>query len=210
MATLGPVARGQPIDRPDASLSERDIGVITLAPRPGTHWMHSHQGMQEQQLMAAPLIIRDASRGADEQEVVLMLHDFSFRSPEEIFAGLRKPTPSAATTMSGMPAKPTQAKPMQGMAMNTPGMAGGAMPGAAGMTRGWATANAIRWPPSGTASRCFNHWTRSPPPVLGSYADPHRSIGRQPGGAPPFVEDARIIFKRGAGGWVQQRHAVER
>jgi FtsP/CotA-like multicopper oxidase with cupredoxin domain len=103
---------------------------------PGTFWMHSHQGMQEQQLMAAPLIIHDASPRADEQEVVMMLHDFSFRSPEEIFAGLRKPPPSAGTTMggmSGMPGKPTQAKPMQGMAMGAnggmPAMAGGAMPG---------------------------------------------------------------------------------
>jgi FtsP/CotA-like multicopper oxidase with cupredoxin domain len=95
---------------------------------PGTFWMHSHQGMQEQQLMAAPLIIRDAGRGADEQEVVMMLHDFSFRSPEEIFAGLRKPTPSAGMKMGAM-----SAKPMQGMAMGAnggmPGMAGGAMPG---------------------------------------------------------------------------------
>jgi hypothetical protein len=26
------------------------------APRPGTHWMHSHHGLQEQRLMAAPLV----------------------------------------------------------------------------------------------------------------------------------------------------------
>ena len=28
------------------------------APRPGTFWMHSHQGMQELQLMSGPLIVR--------------------------------------------------------------------------------------------------------------------------------------------------------
>lgn len=57
--------------------------------RPGTFWMHSHQGLQEQGLLAAPLIIRD-SRGLprDEQEVVIMLHDFTFRDPQEIFAEL--------------------------------------------------------------------------------------------------------------------------
>jgi FtsP/CotA-like multicopper oxidase with cupredoxin domain len=83
---------------------------------PGTFWMHSHQGFQEQQLLTAPLIIRDGARRADEQEVVIMLHDFSFRSPEEIFAGLRKPGARAGMMMSGMGAKP--AKPMAGMAMD--------------------------------------------------------------------------------------------
>ncbi len=58
--------------------------------RPGTNWMHSHLGLQEQSLLAAPLIVADpAEAGLDEQEVVLMLHDFSFRDPAEIMAGLR-------------------------------------------------------------------------------------------------------------------------
>jgi len=51
--------------------------------RGGTHWMHSHLGGQEQNLLAAPLIIHD---GAPEmQEVVIILHDFSFRGPDEIY-----------------------------------------------------------------------------------------------------------------------------
>jgi len=59
------------------------------AARPGTHWMHSHHGLQEQRLLAAPLIVRtDADVRADAQEVVLMLEDFSFRDPAEILAGL--------------------------------------------------------------------------------------------------------------------------
>ena len=57
---------------------------------PGTNWMHSHHGLQEQALMAAPLIIRDpADAGADMQEVVVLFHDFTFRDPDEVFAGLR-------------------------------------------------------------------------------------------------------------------------
>lgn len=57
--------------------------------RPGTNWMHSHVGFQEQQLMAAPLIVRDPrDAGRDEQEVVVLFHDFTFRDPEEIFAEL--------------------------------------------------------------------------------------------------------------------------
>jgi len=56
----------------------------------GTFWMHSHQGLQEQRLMAAPLIIRDSRDRADQQEVVVMLADFSFTPPEQIFENLKK------------------------------------------------------------------------------------------------------------------------
>jgi FtsP/CotA-like multicopper oxidase with cupredoxin domain len=74
------------------------------APIPGTYWMHSHQGMQEQSLMTAPLIVRSAEEmRADRQEVVLMLHDFSFRTPDELLAGLTKSNGSqSAMPKSGM------------------------------------------------------------------------------------------------------------
>jgi len=62
-----------------------------FAPRTGTHWMHSHHGLQEQLLMAAPLIVHtpDDLR-ADVQEVTVLLHDFTFRDPAELLAGLTK------------------------------------------------------------------------------------------------------------------------
>jgi FtsP/CotA-like multicopper oxidase with cupredoxin domain len=51
--------------------------------------MHSHVCMQEQVLMTAPLIVEDEmALREDRQEIVLMLHDFTFRSPEEVLAGL--------------------------------------------------------------------------------------------------------------------------
>ena len=56
----------------------------------GTFWMHSHEGFQEQLLLAAPLIIRDARDATVQQEVVVTLADFSFTPPEEIFQRLRK------------------------------------------------------------------------------------------------------------------------
>jgi FtsP/CotA-like multicopper oxidase with cupredoxin domain len=56
----------------------------------GTFWMHSHADLQEQLLMAAPLIIHDQRDRPDQQEVVVMLADFTFTSPEEIFANLQK------------------------------------------------------------------------------------------------------------------------
>ena len=57
--------------------------------RPGTHWMHSHHGLQEQALMAAPLIVRTAEDlRADAQEVTVLLHDFSFRDPAELLTSV--------------------------------------------------------------------------------------------------------------------------
>ncbi len=56
---------------------------------PGTNWMHAHT-LQEQQLLAAPLIVADPrDDGRDEQEVVVLLHDFSFTPAEEILEKLK-------------------------------------------------------------------------------------------------------------------------
>ncbi len=61
------------------------------APRPGTHWMHSHHGLQEQLLLAAPLIVHGkADEAADRQEVVVLLHDFTFRDPAEVLQTLQQ------------------------------------------------------------------------------------------------------------------------
>ena len=86
----------------------------------GTFWMHSHQGLQEQLLMAAPLIIRDPRDRANEQEVVIMLADFSFTPPEQIFENLKK-----SGSMAGM------AKPAAGAAAPMASMAGMKMAGVA-------------------------------------------------------------------------------
>ena len=56
----------------------------------GTRWMHSHFGLEEQNLLAAPLIIRETSAiRSGVQEVVVFLEDFSWRRPSEIFDDLR-------------------------------------------------------------------------------------------------------------------------
>lgn len=72
---------------------------------PGTYWMHSHFNLtQTQRLLAAPLIVRakdDLAR--DEQEVVVMLDDFTFTDPEEILAKLQgRPAGSKSADMPGM------------------------------------------------------------------------------------------------------------
>jgi FtsP/CotA-like multicopper oxidase with cupredoxin domain len=63
--------------------------------------MHSHQGLQEQLLMAAPLIIRDQRDRPGQQEIVVMLTDFSFTQPDQIFAELRNPKPMANMAAPG-------------------------------------------------------------------------------------------------------------
>lgn len=107
--------------------------------RPGTNWMHSHVGFQEQQMMAAPLIVRDpAEAGLDEQEVVVLFHDFTFRDPEEIYAkliagmdhGAQDATSdrqsSSGQTAAGQAMAPAQRMPLQApMAMDHAAMGHG-------------------------------------------------------------------------------------
>jgi FtsP/CotA-like multicopper oxidase with cupredoxin domain len=83
----------------------------------GTFWMHSHQGLQEQLLLNAPLLILGERDRPGRQDIVLTLSDFSFTPPAEIFANPKKG--------AGMP----------GMAAETGGMAGkGGMAGMAAAT----------------------------------------------------------------------------
>lgn len=73
-----------------APLKPGESYAYDFKPRPGTHWMHSHVGLQEQKLLAAPMIVRSrADVAADEQEHVVLLHDFTFREPAEILAELK-------------------------------------------------------------------------------------------------------------------------
>ncbi|MBB3462239.1 multicopper oxidase family protein [Rhizobium sp. BK377] len=98
----------------------------------GTHWMHAHT-LQEQNLLAAPLIVRTAEDlERDEQEVVVLLHDFSFLSAEELLAKL-KGNGSAAS--AGMPMGHGAMQGMAGMQHTMSGgdMSGMAMPGIAAM-----------------------------------------------------------------------------
>lgn len=64
----------------------------------GTFWMHAHT-LQEQNLLAAPLIVRGAN-ARDEQDVVILLHDFSFAAPEELLAKLKGSSASGMSDMS--------------------------------------------------------------------------------------------------------------
>ena len=74
-------------DMPMPLLAPKETRSYDFQARPGTHWMHSHVPIQGMQLLAAPLIVRsEADLAADRQEAVVFLHDFSFKSPEEVLA----------------------------------------------------------------------------------------------------------------------------
>lgn len=81
----------------------------------GTRWMHSHFGLQEQNLLAAPLIVRETEAiRSGRQEVVVLFEDFSWARPETLLDRLRQPM-SGGMAMGGM------AMPMPGgMKMSTP------------------------------------------------------------------------------------------
>ena len=73
--------------RPDGgalAVGQTDAHDFELTP--GTHWMHSHS-LSEQQLLAAPMVAIENDAG-DVQNIVVMLHDFAFRTPQEILAEL--------------------------------------------------------------------------------------------------------------------------
>lgn len=55
----------------------------------GTYWLHSHYKLQEQALMAAPLIVSDPAENGNEQ-VTLFLQDYSFKDPKQEYLDLRQ------------------------------------------------------------------------------------------------------------------------
>ncbi|NCQ23143.1 MAG: copper oxidase [Rhodobacteraceae bacterium CG17_big_fil_post_rev_8_21_14_2_50_63_15] len=113
-------------------LAPGETRAYDFAAHPGTFWMHSHIPAQEVGLLAAPLIVRtQADLTADRQEVVMLLHDFSFMDPEDLLAsvtgGAMDHGTGAMSGMSGM-------EGMEGMTHGAmQGMQGGAMSGMGAM-----------------------------------------------------------------------------
>ncbi|OIQ78529.1 copper resistance protein A precursor [mine drainage metagenome] len=74
-------------DMPMPKLKPGETRAYDFVPEVGTYWMHSHIAVQEMAMLAAPLIVRSAADvKADRQDVVMFLHDFSFKTPEEVLA----------------------------------------------------------------------------------------------------------------------------
>lgn len=72
-------------DMPMPMLAPGQMRGYDFVATPGTHWMHAHIPLQEMRLLAAPLIVRSPQDiTGDRQEVTMFLHDFAFKSPEEV------------------------------------------------------------------------------------------------------------------------------
>jgi len=78
-------------DAPIPALAPGEEREYDYVPRAGTFWMHAHFPLQEMQLLAAPLIVHSSEDlRSDRQEVVLLLHDFSFTAPEQLLMTLQQ------------------------------------------------------------------------------------------------------------------------
>jgi FtsP/CotA-like multicopper oxidase with cupredoxin domain len=102
---------------------------------PGTHWYHSHVGVQYGNGLFGPLVIDEAVPPAKyDREEILLINDWFLRPAEEILAGLVGPNPPGdAAKMPAMKPGPTR-KPMAKMSdrMPMPAMKGIAMKGMGG------------------------------------------------------------------------------
>jgi FtsP/CotA-like multicopper oxidase with cupredoxin domain len=119
---------------PMSLLQQGEMRSYDYAPMPGTHWMHSHVPVQEMNLLAAPLIVRrPEDLTADRQEVVMFLHDFSFRPAAEVMAEITGgavhhdmgEVDAPAQNLSGMSGMDHSGMSMPGMTMG--GMGSGGM-----------------------------------------------------------------------------------
>lgn len=130
-------------DMPMPLLAPGETRSYDFEARPGTHWMHSHVPTQEMQLLAAPLIVRSAEDvAADRQDVVMFLHDFSFKAPEEVLAEIGAGHGGGHGAGHGAGALPDQGAPMGGMGAMQ-GMDHGAM--GHGATGGMPMGNMPEW-----------------------------------------------------------------
>lgn len=131
------------------SLANNLTDTVDFELTAGTHWMHSHT-LSEQRLLAAPMVTVE-KEAADIQNVVIMLHDFAFRSPEEILAELGGTNAHGGNGANGSGGMMSNGQ--GGMMHNMPGMMSGrAMGGQAmgghmmgGHMMGMAHANDVRY-----------------------------------------------------------------
>jgi len=119
------------------AIANGTVQSYDYAPIAGTYWMHSHHGMQEQNLLTAPLVVEDVvTLREDRQDIVLMLHDFTFRSPDEVLAGLTGTSVADAHALTQRTEGAGSDEGGKGQSPAMPTMAGQGMPGMAmpGMT----------------------------------------------------------------------------
>jgi FtsP/CotA-like multicopper oxidase with cupredoxin domain len=63
--------------------------------------MHSHWGLQEQQLMTAPLVLLDPAAPADEQDAVMILNDSGMGHPMHLHGHVFQVVEAAGRRIAG-------------------------------------------------------------------------------------------------------------
>jgi len=104
------------VSRPPIPDGQEFTYEFTATPA-GTHWYHSHAGVQYSDGLIGPLIVEEEQPPARyDRDVILLINDWFLKASEEILAGLEKPakemdkangkksTPAAGKGMSGMAA----------------------------------------------------------------------------------------------------------
>jgi len=101
-----------------------------IATPAGTHWYHSHVGVQYGNGLFGPLVIDEPAPPAHyDREEILIINDWFLRPAEEILAGLVGP--QHGSPMAGMKGPAMKSPAMKGSVMKDAGMNGGAMTGRA-------------------------------------------------------------------------------
>jgi multicopper oxidase len=96
----------------------------------GTHWYHSHVGVQYGNGLFGPLVIDEPAPPARyDREEILLINDWFLRPAEEILAALVGP--QHGRPMAGMKGPAMKAGEMNGPSMKSPGMMGAGMKGGA-------------------------------------------------------------------------------
>ncbi|MBV8772543.1 MAG: multicopper oxidase domain-containing protein [Deltaproteobacteria bacterium] len=89
----------------------------------GTYWYHSHWDMQEQIGLAGPFVIEEASGpGNVDHDAVVMISDWLHRSPEQVWATLRRQTSKRGGAAS-TPARTMKSRGQMRVNGGTPPMA---------------------------------------------------------------------------------------
>lgn len=97
------------VSRPPISDGQEFTYEFTATPA-GTHWYHSHTGVQYSDGLIGPLIVEDERPPAKyDREVVLLINDWFLKSSEEILAGLEKPGGKGMETADVKKSAPTAA-----------------------------------------------------------------------------------------------------
>jgi FtsP/CotA-like multicopper oxidase with cupredoxin domain len=100
-----------------------------IATPAGTHWYHSHVGVQYGNGLFGPLVVDEFVPPAKyHREVVLVINDWFLRPAEQILAGLIHPMQPADGKMPAMKSS-TAANSMKSMGMKGMAMKGGSMKG---------------------------------------------------------------------------------